>query len=199
MTAQELLRKAQAEIGVCEFPSNSNNVKYNTWYYGKKVSGSSYPWCCAFVSWLFREDQSLCKKSASCVDLLSWFEKHGRIVSVPKAGDIVFFKYSTNSRRTNHVGIVEDVNGKVIHTIEGNTSTTSNDNGGRVMRRKRTGNIVAYARPLYSEDIKKSDEEIAHEVIAGEWGNGADRKKKLESAGYNYEKIRAIVNSILKG
>jgi hypothetical protein len=199
MTAQDLLHKAQAEIGVCEFPSNSNNVKYNTWFYGKQVKGAAYPWCCAFVSWLFKENPALCKKSASCVDLLSWFEKKGQIVKTPKAGDIVFFKYSTNARRTNHVGIVESVSGRTINTIEGNTSVTSNDNGGKVMRRRRTGNIVAYARPAYSPEIKKSNEEIAHEVIAGEWGNGEERKRRLEAAGYNYETIRKIVNDLLKG
>ena len=200
MTATELLNKARAELGVAEFPMNSNCVKYNTWFYGKKVVGAGYPWCCTFVTWLFRDNQSLCKKSASCLDLLSYFEKRGRIVKTPQAGDIVFMKFSTNSRRTNHVGIVESVSGKTINTIEGNTSITSNDNGGKVMRRKRTGNIVAYARPNYDAGVKKkSNDEIAHEVIAGEWGNGVDRKKRLEAAGYNYEEIRQIVNAILRG
>ena len=199
MTAQELLRKAQAEIGVCEFPSNSNNVKYNTWYYGRRVSGASYPWCCTFVTWLFKEDQSLCKKSASCIDLLSYFEKKGQVVKTPKAGDIVFFKYSTNTRRTNHVGIVERVEGKTVFTIEGNTSVTSNDNGGKVMRRRRTSNMVAFARPAYQSQTTKSVDEIAHEVISGEWGNGEARKKALKDAGYDYEIIRQRVNEILRG
>ena len=34
MTAQELINIAQNEVGVKENPANSNNVKYNTWYYG---------------------------------------------------------------------------------------------------------------------------------------------------------------------
>lgn len=199
MTAQELLKRAQAEIGISEYPANSNNVKYNTWYYGKKVNGSAYPWCCTFVTWLFRDNHNICKKAASCADLLSWFEKKGQVVKIPQPGDIVFFKYSTNNRKTNHVGIVESVNGKVINTIEGNTSTTSNDNGGKVMRRRRTSNIVAYARPAYVSETKKSDEEIAKEVIAGKWGNGADRKKRIEAAGYDYEAVRKKVNELLKG
>lgn len=41
---------------------------------------------------------------------------------------------------------------------------------------------------------KKSVEEIAKEVIQGKWGNGADRKKKLEAAGYNYAQVQAAVN-----
>lgn len=52
-TAAELLRIASAQVGVKESPANSNNVKYNTWYYGHAVSGSAYPWCAVFVCWCF--------------------------------------------------------------------------------------------------------------------------------------------------
>ena len=45
---------------------------------------------------------------------------------------------------------------------------------------------------------KKSNEEIAKEVIAGKWGNGAVRKKKLKDAGYNYSVIQALVNKLCK-
>lgn len=148
MTAQDLIRIAKAELGTKESPPNSNNVKYNTWLYGKPVSGSGYPWCAAFVSWLFK-GTGLVPKTASCLNMLEYFEKKGQIVKQPQTGDIVFFKYSTNNRRTNHVGIVVSVSGNVINTIEGNTSTTSQDNGGCVMQRNRTSNIVAYARPNY--------------------------------------------------
>lgn len=41
---------------------------------------------------------------------------------------------------------------------------------------------------------KKSNEEIANEVLAGKWGNGDERKKKLAAAGYDYEAIQKIVN-----
>ena len=43
--------------------------------------------------------------------------------------------------------------------------------------------------------IKKSNAEIADEVIAGKWGNGAERKEKLTKAGYNYSEIQSIVNA----
>lgn len=44
---------------------------------------------------------------------------------------------------------------------------------------------------------KKSNEEIAREVIAGKWGNGAERKKKLEAAGYKYSVIQKLVNKMI--
>lgn len=43
--------------------------------------------------------------------------------------------------------------------------------------------------------IPKSNEEIANEVINGEWGNGDERKNRLIAAGYDYNIIQAIVNS----
>ena len=46
---------------------------------------------------------------------------------------------------------------------------------------------------------KKSNAEIADEVIAGKWGNGDDRKAKLKAAGYDPDAIQALVNSKLKG
>ncbi len=45
---------------------------------------------------------------------------------------------------------------------------------------------------------KKSNETIADEVIQGKWGNGQDRKNKLQAAGYDYNAIQAIVNRKLK-
>jgi CW_7 repeat len=35
---------------------------------------------------------------------------------------------------------------------------------------------------------------IAQEVIAGKWGNGEERQKKLENAGYSYSAVQAEVN-----
>lgn len=44
---------------------------------------------------------------------------------------------------------------------------------------------------------RKSVTEVAKEVIAGKWGNGNDRKNKLEAAGYNYNQVQAEVNRLL--
>ena len=45
----------------------------------------------------------------------------------------------------------------------------------------------------------KTNEEVAREVIKGNWGNGSARKKKLEEAGYNYKEVQKIVNKMLRG
>lgn len=44
---------------------------------------------------------------------------------------------------------------------------------------------------------KKSNLEIAREVIRGEWGNGLERKQRLTRAGYGYKAIQRIVNRLI--
>ena len=39
---------------------------------------------------------------------------------------------------------------------------------------------------------------LALEVIAGMWGNGEERKQKLESAGYDYNRVQKCVNELVE-
>ena len=57
--------------------------------------------------------------------------------------------------------------------------------------------LNGYAKGNSSAPAKKSNEEIAAEVIAGKWGNGTDRQNRLSQAGYDYSAIQSIVNKKL--
>ncbi len=57
------------------------------------------------------------------------------------------------------------------------------------------GDVALDVKPI--TEPKKSNEELAKEVIAGKWGNGDERKKKLTEAGYNYDAVQAIVNELV--
>ena len=46
---------------------------------------------------------------------------------------------------------------------------------------------------------RKSNEELATEVIRGDWGNGQDRRNRLTAAGYDYGAVQSIVNQRLSG
>lgn len=46
---------------------------------------------------------------------------------------------------------------------------------------------------------KKSNDEIANEVIKGLWGNGDARRRNLQNAGYDYDTIQNLVNKKLGG
>lgn len=46
------------------------------------------------------------------------------------------------------------------------------------------------------ECTSKSVDELAREVLQGKWGNGAERKKRLEAAGYDYAAVQKKVNQL---
>lgn len=160
-----ILSQARKEIGTKENPAGSNKVKYNTWYYGREVSGSAYPWCMAFVCWLFSHTKMAHlffggKKTASCTTYMNWAvaeakKKNGQwITDVKKipVGAVVLFNWNNGRPKTvaQHVGICSAVwNGSRLGVIEGNTSVTSNDNGGSVMERSRASSVIlgAYMPP----------------------------------------------------
>ena len=48
------------------------------------------------------------------------------------------------------------------------------------------------------EDKSKTIKEIAKEVYLGKWGNGEERKRKLISAGYDYNQVQKEVNNLLQ-
>ena len=57
--------------------------------------------------------------------------------------------------------------------------------------------LNGYSKGDSSAPAKKSNAEIANEVIAGKWGNGTERKERLTDAGYDYSEIQEIVNGKL--
>ena len=59
-------------------------------------------------------------------------------------------------------------------------------------------NIISVGQKIKIPGTGKSMEALAREVIDGKWGNGDDRKKRLQSAGYNYEAVQRKVNQLLK-
>lgn len=48
-----------------------------------------------------------------------------------------------------------------------------------------------------SAPAKKDNTTIAREVLAGKWGNGNDRKNRLQAAGYDYNAVQNRVNQLL--
>jgi len=83
--------------------------------------------------------------------------------------------------------------------------------GGRLDRDVFMGDATAwdkYANPSGSATpspapapapTRKSNEDLATEVIRGDWGNGQERKNRLTAAGYDYGAIQNIVNQRLAG
>lgn len=188
-----ILSVAQSQIGVKESPANSNRVKYSIWY------GLIGPWCDIFVSWCANQAgvANVIGKYAYCPYHVSYFKKkgwwHGPEYK-PQPGDIIFF---ASRGVACHVGIVEKRNGsQSVTTIEGNTSTSSNDNGGAVMRRVRTyGNpygswgILGFAHPPYGKGngkVSTPKQPSRNWLQKSDKGNAVkDLQRKLIACGYS--------------
>ena len=57
----------------------------------------------------------------------------------------------------------------------------------------------ASGNEVYPNNVtsSKSVDTLAHEVLAGNWGNGSDRANRLRAAGYDYDAVQNRVNEIL--
>lgn len=180
MTAVErLLDTARGEIGVTEYPPGSNKVKYNTWFYGREASGSGYPWCCAFVCWVFHRAglSGLVRRTGGCTTMMNWFKAKGRLAPVREArpGDLVFYQFDKDAY-ADHIGIVERADKTGLTAIEGNTSMTSDDNGGAVMRRRRGWSaVMAVARPDYESGERKDEVDMTKEEVTKLVDEAAER------------------------
>lgn len=76
-----------------------------------------------------------------------------------------------------------------------NRSTLNPDQWRAYAKGGRDGNSPAPA----PAPARKSDDQVANEVLAGAWGNGEDRRNRLTAAGYDYSTIQALVNQKLGG
>lgn len=131
---------------------SNNRCEYNRWYYGKDVSGDSYPWCAVFISWCARaagisKDVIPTTAGARATGgFYDWSRAHGQFKYAsqytPQVGDIAIFTYS-------HVGIVVSVSGNTATIVEGNSSQAVSKysysaNGS-------DGKIYGYFVPEYTE------------------------------------------------
>lgn len=144
--ADKLIALAKKEIGVEEVNGTNcgprvNEYKSATWLDSTK----SWPWCAAFICWLFREAMKDDKYSfkrpqtAGAYDFENWATSQGSniILKKPhggdiKPGDIVVFNFS-------HIGIAigsPDSTG-FVKTIEGNTDGAGSREGGAVLEKRR--------------------------------------------------------------
>lgn len=162
--AQQIASYALTQEGVGDSRGN-NDVIYNTWYYGRRINGSGYAWCQAFVSYCANKIGALgtaVPKTAKCQTAVEWYQDRGRFYKsesyggsyTPKVGDLVF--YTSNGSTSNHVGIITgspDASG-YLDVVEGNVKCS----GGNYKvvhftknskRRTTSSYVMGYASPAY--------------------------------------------------
>lgn len=85
---------------------------------------------------------------------------------------------------------------KLIHTTDGAAYATDPNYISKVVSIIEQYGLMEWdARPSVNDG--KSVDELADEVIAGNWGNGSERRESLISAGYDYDAVQNRVNEKL--
>lgn len=106
----------------------------------------------------------------------SWIAHYG--VSIDKyKGQYDMLQYTSSGKVSGIKGNVDldEMYRDLINEIKGSSS----------------GSTTPQPKPT------KTIDEIAQEVINGQWGNGTDRKNKLINAGYDYNAVQNKVNELL--
>ncbi|MEV4370284.1 CHAP domain-containing protein [Nonomuraea sp. NPDC049637] len=144
--ADALLKQVRQELGYKE--KSGQTTKFGQWY-ADRVQDTQYrnaPWCDMFIAWA--ADRTglgpYVGQFAWTPSHAAWFIKQNAWAQRPEPGALVFFDWGGGKsyKGVDHVGIVERVEGKKIHTIEANVD--------RVWLKRKvrdTDKVVGYGLP----------------------------------------------------
>lgn len=140
------LAGATGWLGYTESPPGTNKTKFGAWY------GADYqPWCAMFVTYCFDVEAPGSPsfergQRYAYVPYVVADARAGRnglsVTGQPMPGDLVCFDWEGDGT-PDHIGIFEHGTPSSFTSIEGNTSTSSDSNGGQTMRRNRSTNQAA--------------------------------------------------------
>jgi hypothetical protein len=137
-----IMALARAQLGIKEAPAGSNRVKFSLWY------GLVGSWCAMFVTWVLAAAGGIPgplrgARWAYVPYMENAAAEHRYGMSfVPSSAvmesDAVTYDWDHDGT-ADHVGVFSHwiVPGRTFEAIEGNTSVSSDSNGGEVMRRTR--------------------------------------------------------------
>ena len=127
-------------------------------------------------------------------------------------GDVILMSWGANMSASGgaggHVGVMKDANtfistdywtggAKGSAVSEHSWETYYNTNQPPYIEVWRQSQSPSTSSPSFAPS-KKSDNDIANEVLQGKWGNNPERNQKLKAAGYNPDTIQVLVNQKLK-
>lgn len=175
-----------------------------------------WPWCACTWSALaiMLEYTDIMPIEISCGLLIDEAKKMGiwqeNDTYIGQPGDAILYDWDDNGIGDNtawpdHIGTIVET-----HKDAGYFVVEEGNYGNAVKKRTLSINgryIRGFITPKYDDNTVvipshnpgKRLETIAHEVIAGAWGNGTARKEALKTAGYNPSEVQTMVNQILNG
>ncbi len=156
---QNLIDQARSHVG-----NRSRAQKINP--YGAAVGQDGQAWAGSFLEVVFRESGEKGQPNlVSTTAALGEFTRSNRIFRVPKAGDLVFYNFSTDHAFAQlHIGLVTDVSKwkktGAFRVVEGQTASglpKGPQESDGVYERTRYGtDVLAFARPKYGKTLTVS-------------------------------------------
>ena len=167
----KLVSLAYDEVGYKEGANNWNKYAADEKVqrlYGWNVQNQ--PWCCVFINSLFLtafgyDDGSAMTYGGSpaCAVAAQNYKNNNAWSMNPRKGDQIFFNINGG---INHTGIVTDVSGQTITTIEGNSS----DSVANRTYYSGDASIAGYGVPNWSVVANVADDEDTCLLVDGECG-----------------------------
>ena len=151
--------------------------------------------CCGLIKWYLMTDGGRLStpvySSKYDKNTSMWYNaatEKGKISTMPEIAGLAVYK-------NGHIGVYIG-NGKVIEC------TLSSRGDGVVYSNLSAEKWTHWLKIPYIEysttiSVKENVDKVAKEVLRGLWGNGAERKRRLTEAGYNYAEVQAKVNELL--
>lgn len=122
----------------------------------------------------------ICQRNGK--DTLLWFGNRSQTLNyTPKSNEMVFTVHRWFANKSCPGNYLYNRLGEIAKTVTN----------------KLGGNYTPSAPQQTTNNSGLSVYEVAKEVIQGKWGNGEDRKNRLERSGYNYTEVQREVNNIL--
>lgn len=153
-TPEEVIKTAKSYVRQSSY--GHVNI-FTKWYFGDNTYAQ---YCAIFVYYVLAKCggktlEAGCANKAYCPSVWSWAKKKGIAVSrnaTAKMGWLVLFDWNDDAV-CDHIGFVIKDNGNgTVTTVEGNTSNTSNGNGGCVQVRVRSKSVIrGFVKLQYSE------------------------------------------------
>lgn len=177
ITADTILRTAAKELGYDRFADPAEGTKYGRWYAAQVkaayFAANGVPYCAMFVSWVFSAIGGSIFGDGRVYAYCPFIERDarakGRLRSFEEIqpGDVLLFDWNDDGL-ADHVGFAARRVGDYVHTIEGNTSDSSDDNGGKVLRRVRhRSGIRCVVRPVNLSETSHTTGKIAEDGVIG--------------------------------
>lgn len=144
----------------------SNPNKFTIWYFKNNLA---HAWCGVFIDYVIKHDLECnwldsCSNFAYVPTIVEWAKKMGywdTDYTKAKKGDLVAFNFDLKKPdHLSHVGIVNELIGDGLNTVEGNTSNNKYGSDCVAIKNRNKKNIVGIIKLPYEEDpmdIKEGD------------------------------------------